>query len=79
MNSQEFEEFKPISVRRGERALADIGYAARQCIGLKLLTCLRFLKARLSSFDGNLLDVGYGEMPFLGLAPQVKRYVRKGH
>lgn len=75
MNSQRFEEFKPIPVRRGEGAIANLAYAARQFIDLQLLTCLRFLKPRLLNFDGNLLDVGCGEMPFRTLAPKAKHYV----
>ena len=66
MSTKKQEAFKPIPVRRGTGAMAEFRYGARQWIDLQLLTCTRFLRPRLAQIQGDVLDVGCGEMPFRG-------------
>lgn len=68
------EDFKPIPVRRGTGALARAAFAARLLVDLQLLTCTRFLAPRLAKLEGEVLDVGCGEMPFRGLLGPGARY-----
>ncbi|MBR0655825.1 class I SAM-dependent methyltransferase [Roseomonas arctica] len=43
-------------------------------VDLQLLTCTRFLAPRLAQWQGAVLDVGCGEMPFRGLLGAGARY-----
>ncbi|WNJ90031.1 class I SAM-dependent methyltransferase [Bosea sp. 685] len=68
------EEFKPIPIRRNAGALGRIAFAARMTLDLQLLTCTRFLVPHLAEMQGNVLDVGCGEMPFRSLLPETVHY-----
>jgi SAM-dependent methyltransferase len=68
------EEFKPIPVRRPSGPLGRLLYRFRLVIDLQLLTCTRFLAPRLAHAEGDVLDVGCGEMPFRPLLPANVRY-----
>lgn len=68
------EDFKPIPVRRGTGALGRAAFSARLLVDLQLLTCTRFLSPRLARLEGDVLDVGCGEMPFRGLLGARARY-----
>jgi SAM-dependent methyltransferase len=69
------EAVKPIPVRRGTSALARAAFGARLVVDLQLLTCTRFLGPRLALLEGDVLDVGCGEMPFRGLLGPRARYI----
>jgi SAM-dependent methyltransferase len=68
------EEFKPIPVRTYGGVSGRLLYAIRLMVDLQLLTCIRFLRPRLGSVEGSILDVGCGEMPFRSLLPPEVRY-----
>lgn len=68
------EAFKPIPVVRGNGVLQRLAFTLRQGIDLQLLTCVRFLRPRLSELSGSVLDVGCGEMPFRGFLPAGTTY-----
>lgn len=69
------EQFKPIPVRRGEGIVGRWLFSARMAVDLQLLTCTRFLRKHLPQMDGEVLDVGCGEMPFRGYLPASAKYV----
>jgi len=68
------EEFKPIPIRRDAGFLGQIAFAARMTLDLQLLTCTRFLLPHLGKMQGNVVDVGCGEMPFRGLLSKTVHY-----
>jgi hypothetical protein len=68
------EDFKPVPVRRGNSFVAHFVFALRMVLDLQLLTCVRFLTPRLAALQGNILDVGCGEMPFRGSLPSSCSY-----
>lgn len=61
------EEFKPIPVRRSPGLVGSLLFRLRLLADLQLLTLVRFLKPRLATLRGSVLDVGCGEMPFRAL------------
>lgn len=68
------EEFKPIPIKRRTGLMGDVAFGIRLVLDLQLLTCFRFLKPRLATMQGKVLDVGCGEMPFRGLLPPDCKY-----
>ena len=68
------EAFKPIPIRRGSSPMGRALFSLRMLVDLQLLTCTRFLAPYLARFDGSVLDVGCGEMPFRGLLAPGARY-----
>lgn len=63
------EQFRPIPVRLSGSLLSTVAFAIRRFADLQLGTIWAFLEPRLSKLQGNLLDVGCGEMPFRGCLP----------
>jgi SAM-dependent methyltransferase len=61
------EAFKPIPIRRASGAIGRALFELRMVVDLQLLTCTRFLAPHLARFEGTVLDVGCGEMPFRDL------------
>ena len=72
--SPEIEEFKPIPIRRSAGGLDRALFAMRMVADLQLLTCVRFLAPHLGRMQGEVLDVGCGEMPFRTLLGPQARY-----
>ena len=58
------EHFQPVPVRLGVSSSSKLVFGLRRFTDLQLATIWKFLKPRLSSLRGNLLDVGCGEMPY---------------
>ncbi len=68
------EVFKPIPVRRAAGFAGHLTFALRSAADLQLLTCTRFLAPHLTKIEGDVLDVGCGEMPFRSLIGAEARY-----
>ena len=67
------EQIKPIPVRITSGFVGQIGFLARRMVDLQLQTIWHFLGPILPELEGNLLDVGCGEMPFrFALSDKVK-------
>jgi SAM-dependent methyltransferase len=63
------EQFQPIPVRLDSSLRSRIAFALRRFADLQLGTIWTFLEPRLSKLQGNLLDVGCGEMPYRTCLP----------
>lgn len=68
------EQFQPIPVRLDSSLKSTIAFAIRRFADLQLGTIWAFLEPRLSKLDGNLLDVGCGEMPYRSCLPPSLSY-----
>jgi SAM-dependent methyltransferase len=68
------EDFKPIPIRRDSGPIGGARFLLRTVGDLQLLTCTRFLEPNLASMEGDVLDVGCGEMPFQSLLNSKSRY-----
>lgn len=58
------EKVKPIPVRVTDGFVGQLQFFARRIVDLQLQTIWRFLGPVLPKLEGDLLDVGCGEMPF---------------
>ena len=68
------EGMKPVPVRVGNGWRGRLLFALRCAGDLQLETIRRFLVPYLRQFDGDVLDVGCGHMPFRTLMPDGVRY-----
>ena len=68
------ERLQPIPVRAGNGALGRASFAIRRAVDLQLHTICLFLKHNLSEMNGDVLDVGCGEMPFRSMLPSAAKY-----
>ena len=67
------EKMKPIPVRVTDSFIGQMQFALRRTVDLQLQTIWRFLGPILPHLEGDLLDVGCGEMPFrFALSQRVK-------
>ncbi len=67
------EQMKPIPVRVTGGFAGQMQFAIRRTVDLQLQTIWRFLGPILPKLEGDVLDVGCGEMPFrFALPPRVK-------
>lgn len=67
------EQMKPIPVRVTDGFIGQMQFAFRRAVDLQLQTIWRFLGPILPELEGDLLDVGCGEMPFrFALSQRVK-------
>jgi SAM-dependent methyltransferase len=69
------ERVRPIPVRVSHGGTGRFLFALRQIPDLQLKTIWRFLAPHFETMQGDLLDVGCGEMPFRSLLPQGVRYI----
>ncbi|WP_340268550.1 class I SAM-dependent methyltransferase [Sphingobium mellinum] len=69
------EHFKPIPLRFGSSFSSRLAFKLRCFVDLQLGTIWRFLGPKLSTLQGNLLDVGCGEMPYRTFLPADVDYV----
>lgn len=63
------EQFRPIPIRLGSTWSSKAAFALRRFVDLQLATIWSFLRPRLSTLRGSLLDVGCGEMPYRSCLP----------
>ena len=68
------EAFRPIPLRVGQGLSGRAGFWLRRAVDLQLNTVWRFLSPRFRVLQGDLLDVGCGEMPFRSMLPAGIRY-----
>ena len=68
------EAFRPIPLRVGDGISGRAGFFLRRVVDLQLNTVWKFLSPRFPLLQGDLLDVGCGEMPFRGMLPGGIRY-----
>jgi SAM-dependent methyltransferase len=68
------EACRPIPLSSGSGRIGRLALATRRVIDLQLCTVWRFISPSLSAMNGDVLDVGCGEMPFRYALPAAARY-----
>lgn len=62
--SERIEHFQPIPLRFGSSLRSRIAFRLRRFVDLQLGSIWPYIRPRLAPLQGNLLDVGCGEMPY---------------
>lgn len=68
------EACRPTPISSGTGRVGQLALMARRMIDLQLCTIWRFISPSLRAMEGDVLDVGCGEMPFRYAVPAAVRY-----